>query len=74
MRVLPASRWHRLMISAAWASNRSDALNSRAARSAPHEPYHRVPGPLAAPQGTGRDAGPTADQIVRRVREQLGVH
>ncbi|MEU4968384.1 hypothetical protein [Streptomyces smyrnaeus] len=45
-----------------------------AARSAPHEPYHRVPGPLAAPQGTGRDADPTADQIVRRVREQLGVH
>ncbi|MFI7244570.1 hypothetical protein [Streptomyces qinglanensis] len=44
-----------------------------AARSAPYEPYHRLPGPLAA-QGTGRSAELTADLIVRRVREQLGVH
>ncbi|MFE9335989.1 hypothetical protein [Streptomyces sp. NPDC007063] len=44
-----------------------------AARSAPYEPYHRIPGPLAA-QGTGRSAELTADLIVRRVREQLGVH
>ncbi|MGP3985586.1 hypothetical protein [Streptomyces sp. 3N207] len=45
-----------------------------AGRSAPYEPYHRVPGPLDATQGTGRGQGPTAEQIVRRVREQLGVH
>ncbi|MGI5349368.1 hypothetical protein ACQEU8_14380 [Streptomyces sp. CA-250714] len=40
----------------------------------PHEPYHRIPGPLEAAQGGGRGQSPTADQIVRRVREQLGVH
>ncbi|MGP3973287.1 hypothetical protein ACTWQF_04460 [Streptomyces sp. 8N114] len=45
-----------------------------AGRSAPYEPYHRVPGPLDATQGTGRGQDPTAEQIVRRVREQLGVH
>ncbi|MEU3189332.1 hypothetical protein ABZ686_01530 [Streptomyces sp. NPDC006992] len=44
-----------------------------AARSAPYEPYHRIPGPLAV-QGTGAGAELTADLIVRRVREQLGVH
>ncbi|WP_243084031.1 hypothetical protein [Streptomyces sp. 891-h] len=45
-----------------------------AARSAPYEPYHRVPGPLEAPQGVGGGQGPTTEEIVRRVREQLGVH
>ncbi|MFE9386211.1 hypothetical protein ACFYMO_23785 [Streptomyces sp. NPDC007025] len=44
-----------------------------AGRSAPYEPYHRLPGPLAA-QGTGGSTELTADLIVRRVREQLGVH
>ncbi|WP_158687545.1 hypothetical protein [Streptomyces sp. AA1529] len=44
-----------------------------AGRSAPYEPYHRLPGPLAA-RGTGGSAELTADLIVRRVREQLGVH
>jgi hypothetical protein len=42
-------------------------------RTAPHEPYDRLPGPLGATQGTGTGASLTADQLVRRVREQLGV-
>ncbi|MGY1437498.1 hypothetical protein [Streptomyces reniochalinae] len=47
---------------------------SGSARLAAREPYHRVPGPLGARHGTGGGASLTADQIVRRVREQLGVH
>ncbi|UNS98484.1 hypothetical protein MMF93_20010 [Streptomyces tubbatahanensis] len=47
---------------------------SGSGRLAAREPYHRVPGPLGARGGTGRGASLTADQIVRRVREQLGVH
>ncbi|WP_307808385.1 hypothetical protein [Streptomyces oryzae] len=43
-------------------------------RSAPYEPYYRVPGPLDATQGTDRSQSLTVEQIVRRVREQLGVH
>ncbi|MDJ1135928.1 hypothetical protein [Streptomyces iconiensis] len=39
-----------------------------------YEPYDRLPGPLAATDGTGARAGLTSDQLVRRVREQLGVH
>lgn len=42
-------------------------------RTAPHEPYDRLPGPLGATQGTGTGASLTIDQLVRRVREQLGV-
>ena len=43
-----------------------------AGRTASRRPYDRVPGLLEA--GAGRSASLTAEQIVRRVREQLGVH
>lgn len=43
-------------------------------RSGTYERYDRLPGPLGATEGTGRGTDLTADQLVRRVREQLGVH
>lgn len=44
------------------------------ARTGTYERYDRLPGPLGAAETTGRGTGLTADQLVRRVREQLGVH